>query len=339
MTFKKSASYSLLTSLDNPKWVKYRIDNPDAEDDDKRHFRIGGAIDMILTQPVEEFQKQYAVLEKSRPNGMMGIFIDALPLDLTEESSEEEYMEAYTKSGFKWSITNCIKSLWELEKYRDYYMARKKCAGKTIISYDEYEEIMHCHDYIINNPYTSKYFINNDPNVELVFQYGFNFVWEDVPVKGFIDVIKIDHKNRSIQIGDLKTTAKSVKAFKRSYIQYKYYLQAALYKKAIEILWIDGHRLSENIHHLGKPVYKYKLEEPVFIVTEKKPYHSNPARIFRCSPKDIEVGWEGGYLNGFKVKGFKELIEDYKWHVENDYWDLPKDLVESEGEIELQVFS
>jgi len=34
----KRLSNSILGSLVNPRWVKMKMDNPDMEDDDKKHF-------------------------------------------------------------------------------------------------------------------------------------------------------------------------------------------------------------------------------------------------------------------------------------------------------------
>ncbi len=38
------------------------------------------------------------------------------------------------------------------------------------------------------------------------------------------------------------------------------------------------------------------------------------------------------------VKGINGLIEEYKYHREHNYWDLPLDLVRSNGEMKLDVF-
>ena len=92
-----------LSMVTYPKALYKYIYNPDIEDDDKKHFRIGSALDSILTDP-ERFPEEFCVSYESRPGGLMGVFIDKLPSNLTEESDIELYREAYTKAGYKAKI-------------------------------------------------------------------------------------------------------------------------------------------------------------------------------------------------------------------------------------------
>ena len=73
------------------------MDNPDIEDEDKRFFRIGSALDCLLTSP-ERWEEDFAVVDAVKPWGLMGKFIDSLPMGLTIFSPTESYQEAYDKS-------------------------------------------------------------------------------------------------------------------------------------------------------------------------------------------------------------------------------------------------
>jgi len=331
---------SLLKGLHNPKWIKFKRDNPDIEDDEKRHFRIGGAIDSILTSP-STFSEEYHVSYKERPSGLMGIFIDALPLDLTEESDTEEYREAYDASGYRVSIESIIKKLWKVDKYKDYYISRKNGQGKSILSYDEWEEVLHCKDYILNNPFCSRYFINNESAVELIHQVPIYFQMEETMCKGLLDGVLIDHNKKKIIPFDLKTIGRSIFTFPNSYLRYGYYLQGAFYRKGLEVLIKDKGEgyIDHSEFPLISEIEDYDIDYMKFIVTEKKAYHSNPARIFNTSEKDYKIGLKGGYSSNSKYyKGIEQLLDDYKWHLKTNDWDLPKALIESEGEVDLNVF-
>ena len=59
----------------NPIDYKRRIEEP--EESDARHFRIGSAVDYVLTGE-ESFYNQYRVMQFSRPSAMMGDFVDHL---------------------------------------------------------------------------------------------------------------------------------------------------------------------------------------------------------------------------------------------------------------------
>jgi hypothetical protein len=40
--------------------------NPESEDDDKAHFRIGSALDCLVTMP-EHFQEEFLIVDVNRP--------------------------------------------------------------------------------------------------------------------------------------------------------------------------------------------------------------------------------------------------------------------------------
>jgi len=101
---------SLLKMLSNPFFLKSKLDNPDTEDDDKRYYRIGAALDTLRTEP-DSFQDRFAVINADKPFGLMGKFIDALPPDLTEESPIEAFEEAYKESGYRMNINTVVNKL------------------------------------------------------------------------------------------------------------------------------------------------------------------------------------------------------------------------------------
>lgn len=342
----------------NPKWFRYREENPDAEDDEKRHNRIGSAIDCILTTP-EQFNEEFAVSYKERPGGNMGIFIDALPLCLDDESDVEEYREAYDKAGYKLSIETVIKQLWALEKYRDYYLSRKNAKGKTIVSYDEYEEVLHCKEYLLGNPYTRRYFLNTNKNEKLYHQVPIyfdimlkdlvtsdsDFYSEDMECKALLDGILINHEEKYLQPFDLKTTGRSVLGFRNAYVYFGYYLQAAFYDLAVRKSLYknsEGKLVAAWFGVLDQlqdyDLTTYEIRPMQFVVSEKKTSMSNPARIFQCSESDILAGVLGGEYNGEYYPGFVELIEAYLYHKNTNYWDMPKKLLDNEGVVNLDIF-
>jgi hypothetical protein len=148
--------------------------------------------------------------------------------------------------------------------------------------------------------------------------------------KALLDGILIDHENRTIEPYDLKTIGKSVYDFPISYLQFGYYRQCAFYELAL---------LSDKspIKHLLDE--GYTLKDFIFIVVESKVSSSHPAIIFETCKKDRDVGLLGGYVGNKYYKGINELIEDYKYHRDNDYWDLPKDLHFNSGRINLNIFN
>jgi hypothetical protein len=129
---------SLKQIKNSPKWVKWRIDNPDVEGEDAAHFRIGKALDTLLTDP-DAFDDNFYVTVVARPKGLMCKFIDQLPLNLTKTSDTELYRQAYDTAGYAQNISTVIRNLWSVDKNLDYYKARIAAGSKTVLSGDEYE--------------------------------------------------------------------------------------------------------------------------------------------------------------------------------------------------------
>lgn len=260
----------------------------------------------------------------------MGKFIDNLPAGLTPLSSADMYQEAYDKAGYKMSIYKVIEKLWGSEDIKAYYVATRNIREDVkVISKDEYESVTKAKELILANPFVQKYFFKTDPLHEILSQVAIFFDYMGEECKGFLDGILIDHRNKTITPYDLKTTGKSVHEFASSYIQYGYYRQCAFYEIAIK-----------SPESPVKPLLDrgYTLLDFKFIVVETKLSSSSPAIIYTTSAADRAVGVNGGWRFGKYYKGINQLIEDYKYHRDNDYWDLPIDLLKNSGEVQLNIF-
>lgn len=259
----------------------------------------------------------------------MGKFVDNLPGGLTPFSEDHLYQEAYDKSGYKMSLDRVIKKLWDTEDIAKYYSSTRNLdENLTIISKDEYDIVVKCRELILANPFISSYFGKSTGVVELYHQVPVYFRYKDEDCKALLDGVRVDHINRTIEPFDLKTS-KSVYGFPSAMLEYGYYRQCAFYELALH---------SEN-----SPVKQYidagyEIKDFVFIVVENKISSSHPAIIYRTNKYDRKCGFEGGYVNGRYYKGIDQLIDDYKFHRDTDYWDLSRELFEQQGVLNLNLF-
>lgn len=305
------------------------MDNPDMEDDDKKFFRIGSALDCLLTDP-DRWIFDFIVVDANRPYGFMGKFIENLPIGLTTDSPKEMYQEAYDSAGYKMSIDKVIDRFWNTNEYVDYYIATRGLGDNvTVISKDEYESVMKSKELILANSYIQPYFVRTNPDHEILRQVPIYFRYKEQDCKALLDGVFIDHHNKTIQPYDLKTIGKSVYDFPISYLQFGYYRQAAFYSIALR----SEQSPIKELLNAG-----YALLDFIFIVVESKASSSHPAIIYKTCAKDIAAGVTGGKVGRKYYKGIDELIEAYVYHLENDYWDLPKDINENRGIIQLDIF-
>lgn len=103
-------SNSLLGTMNNPRLVKLKRDRPDLfEDDEYRSFRIGSAVDCLLTDP-SRWSADFIVSNVTKPTGILGKFVSKLPAGLKPDSPSEDYYTAYMQSGYKMNIDYVIRS-------------------------------------------------------------------------------------------------------------------------------------------------------------------------------------------------------------------------------------
>lgn len=320
----------MLGALNTPQWVKSKWENPDTDDEETKYFRIGSALDTLLTAP-STFKDEFDVINVDRPSGLLGKFIDNLPIGVTLDSPEERFYEAYDKSGYKAKLSTVLKWFEERKEAWEYYQAINQLdRDKSIISKDELELVENMKYLVLCNPFIYDYFMNvGNKDIELIHQLPVYFTCQEIECKALLDGIKIDHKAKTIQPFDLKTIGKGVWNFSMSFYQYGYYRQAAFYTYALE-LWVKEHNLQD-----------YNLLPFQFVVVESKKSSRQPAIVYQCSPSDLRAGKEGGCLKQWNdkcLKGYIELLEDWKWHLEKDYWLMPRDLYQQEGKLNLDIF-
>lgn len=317
----------------NPKQAWLRRNNPELfEDEDDTALRIGSAVDCLLTSP-ERWDTDFVVGDVFKPYGLMLKFVRNLPKGLKANSPAEMYQAAYDKAGYKKGIDWVINQFTTNEKLVEYYLwLTSKSVDRIGLTKDEYQLVMKCVETIRINEFARRFFVNNEEGIELKHQMAIMFDYElDGAIfecKALLDGVLINHNDRTIQPFDLKTTGKSVWEFGSSFLHFGYYRQVAFYEYALKSKTSPVHQLLEE---------GYEILDYTFIVVEKDA--NNPALIYVTSPSDRYSGLYGGSVGGRYYQGIESLLRAYKWHSENDYWELPRDVYENQGIVQLNIFN
>jgi len=327
----KALSQSSLKSLDwNPKkfyedeylWLQ-GITQTRPEHPISDSMKIGELVDIHYTRP-EDLDSEYVIIPEA-PTGQMLIFVDEFfriesgasngyTVPLSEVDIASIANTAYSTAGFKRDTLEKVLERFKTEGAM-YYTALRKSIGKTVAS----PEIRRTADYIIKS-FDQDLFIGpimrlkETPMLKIYNQMEIYFTWQGVALKALLDKVVVDHEAKTIQPYDIKTASD---AFPSSFMNWRYDLQGAFYTLAIE----------EWAFFNGCEVYKILPFK--FIVgysTGQRP------EIWEMTQGDLTAGEEGG-INRFgrQVKGYKQLIEQYKWHVENNKWDYSQEVYESNG--------
>lgn len=117
------------------------------------------------------------------------------------------------------------------ESCDEYYSLLTLAGDKTVLSQNDYADIMACVDELKTNSAT-KYFFSSNPfetHIEKVFQLKFRTEFKDIPVRCMFDEIIVDHEKKLIYPIDLKTSGHPEEEFEGSFTQWRYDIQAKLY--------------------------------------------------------------------------------------------------------------
>lgn len=334
---------STLSQVFNPRWIEWKLQNREVEDQDKRVYRIGSAVDCLLTDP-ERYSKEFFIFSESKPSGLMGKFIDAIKIDVLTETEdplqiaeiETAFKIAYEISGYKKSYAAVKSAFLGDEKFCAYHRARMLSKGRTIISTDEMTEVECAVNSIKEVGILREYFNLNKPiGIETILQCPIYFEYKGLQCKALLDGLVIDHTKKLIMPFDLKTTGSSVMEFSESFWKYGYYRQFAFYTIG----------LHQNPHTLELLNQGYRIGYPerhgfVAIVAPKKENSGDGAIAYRVSPEQLRIGLNGGEANfngkNHKVKGVNELIDCFKWHLQTRIFNCTKWVYDSNYHINIE---
>lgn len=301
----------------------------------------GSVVDCLLFDGEEEFRKKYAIMDYDGPTDIVKEVVDQV---------YEKYLE--TKDSFLFNEKAKLKDLYDsvLQTAReldyggknwkddtivskivneggsDYFDFLKLNIGKTMIDAWMYERAINSVYVLQNHEFSKEYLTKTGDHIEIIYQYPIIWSYDGEKCKSLLDILYIDHKKKIMIPVDLKTTYDDVLEFPKNYVKWKYYIQAAFYSKAVSYLKLEYSHLFDYTVLL----FRFMV---ISSMDTKRPL------IWLTNEKDLVAGELGGTLpSGEKVKGFKQLIEDYKWHKEKELYSYPKEVFDNKGHLDLGIF-
>jgi hypothetical protein len=321
-------------SMDRKKYYRKYILGEKIEDEESKAATMGRLVETKLMEPELFDEKFYLSTCQSTPTGLMLDFVEALYKHMQESINEEGEMtrefidiaqDAYKDSGFKIKYEAVMAKFVgsEAEDYFDEIMlVRRK--GLTVVSIKDVtnaEKIVEALQTsmntapIVNQTRTSRFDVYNQLQVEQYQVHGHLF-------KSMMDKVIVDHEEKTIQIYDLKCTWSVEGFFKEYYLYRRAYIQAFLY-------WHAGHFHFKELVDQG-----YRVEYPQFIVCDSTNY-LHPL-VYKLETVDMVEAREGFMYDNKKYPGVLDTINDLKWAIENDTWNISRKNHLSQGIVNIK---
>jgi hypothetical protein len=320
-------SYSLLKSIDDngpQALVEARsITGPALE--------FGSLVDILITSP-ERKDDVFWTKTITKPTASLLELADSILMSLLVE---DRGIEDLTDGVINSHITNLgiwsnikdevkLKAKYDTPIFYDYIAQSILAKGKIILSQETLEAAEHCASVLLTHEYTRHIFESRD-GVEILKQASILYKFKGTVGKARIDLLIIDHNTKKIYVYDIKTGGVLPTKFEESFYHFKYYLQVVSYMLAVQSVIVGNPEFADYTIETFKFIYISKKLPDVPVIIE----------VPEAMLNDFSHGWRAS--NGDKVTGFMDLIEDYKWHKENEVYNVERRVIEKEGKLKINL--
>lgn len=311
---------------DYESFVRYWVYNQSLPQKSDASLSLGSAIDTLLTRP-DEFNDIFIVYNAPAPTGQMQAFCFALANAYDESATAPPYQLAYEVAGFK--RDTLPKVLERFEPFKQYYQFLIDSKEKAVLTAEQAARAFQIVSELKAAKYTSGP-VNTEPQPGVLDVYNqlelmatIDIGGQVLPLKGALDRVIVDHLERRILPFDFKSSFNS-DGFESSYVKYRYYRQGSYYTYLLQ-KWAE----EQGIGH-------YKIARFVFIVCS-----TNRGRhyLYQMTDVDLRAAEFGGMLqSGYKIKGWRQILEELAWLQNNNNWDYPYEAQVNGGVVPLNVF-
>jgi hypothetical protein len=205
-----------------------------------------------------------------------------------------------------------------------YYNYKRENFGKDIISEAQYTRAERCVEELQVNPVTKHIFeIRDGKDYTILNEVPIAFEYEGHQVKALCDKIVISHAEKKVYLYDLKSSGWDIGTFDYNIIKNRYYLQWAMYHKAVE--WFM------------KSEFKDYAIVPMQFIVVSTDMSENPL-IYTTSMRDVYHGLHGFTRNGRVHKGLNQILTEIAWHNAYGIWNMSYTDYQNKGIRKVSLF-
>ena len=293
---------------ESPKKFYLNYFGKDSKKDDKEYVE-GALVHTLLLEP-DNYNKKFAILSTKL----------SLNLKMVAEEIIDKEIVYQVEDGIVVQNEKLFDTIIKLTKDLDYYLAIKdtekrylklmkeglneflihydKIRGKKLITQELYDKCQGLVATILEDESISNLLTFKDENIEIFTELHLDYDSSNrYGTHGYIDHLKIDHKNKTIYLTDVKTTSKHISKFVYEIKNLKYDLKISHYVglvfKYLEDLFANDYKL--EVRFVVIDCHGHVID---FLISEDT--------LFK-------------YLNEYKI-----LLEELDEHFSRNYWRNPK---------------
>ena len=232
-------SYSILAKFDREGFEKLdslfdRVESPS--------LLFGSCVDTLLTDSQDAFDARFFVADFPEIQDNVRKIVESL--FETYSNTYDDLVSIPDKYVIPMTEIHEYQKNWKpetrakviKEKGVEYYNLKYLAGDKTIISSQLYQDVLACIEALRTSEATKWYFEDDNPfdnSIERLYQLKFKGEYEGIALRCMADLIIVDHTNKLIIPCDLKTSYKEEWNFFKSFVEWRYSIQANLYAEII----------------------------------------------------------------------------------------------------------
>lgn len=199
---------------------------------------FGSAVDSIITGGQEEFDERFMVAEfPSMPDSIVKIIkslykqyagtyrslLNIPDSSIIRETEDQNYQ-------MNWKPETRAKVI--KEKGTNYYNLLFVAGDRCIIDTQTYQDVVNAVRVLKESSSTKLYFADDnpfEPDIERLYQLKFKGEFDGITYRNMADLIIVNHKEKWVKPVDLKTSSHTEWDFYKSFVDWRYDIQARLY--------------------------------------------------------------------------------------------------------------
>jgi len=286
-------------------------------------IKHGSLVDDILTDRMTGstlFNDKYALFNGNKPSAMLGQLADII-IENYDSTPDLTTVLKIVKNNTFWSnVKDEVKLIANFDKpeFWEYVKTKLSIKDKLVVTTSEYASAELAVDTLLTHSH-SKDIFNND--LENHYQVYFENKYMYFVFRGYIDKLTINHTDKTVQFYDLKTGSGKGESFMKSFIDYRYYYQGAVYTLAFNQI-CEQFKLKNYTLLPFKYIYLGKSENIPFIYTLTDKWYDAAINGFKTR-------------SGFKYVGLNENIEKIYFHWKTNQFDYAQEIYENKGSLNL----
>lgn len=323
-------------SFDRKKYYKRYILNEAIKEEESQAIVMGKLVETLLLEPDRFNDRFFTSSCVYTPTGLMLEFVQILDRKTAEYTVDgtltkpfkQILAEAYADSNFKISFEAVIKKFNDSDAeiyYNELITVREK--NLIVVSLRDITNATAIVEELTTNPFVAdvvnlvsskRYSVHNQYQVD-----GFRV--DGLDMKAMMDKVIVDHAKRTVQAYDLKCIWSVENFYENYYLYRRAYIQAYIYYEAAKAM---ARKLSEETE--GESYVAFPL---AFIVCDSSNYYS--PLIYILNEEEMEKAYYGFEYKQTYYPGVKEIIEDLKFALEYNIWNISRTNYMTKGIVKL----